>query len=327
MISADASVGIGYVDRMSRVSHTLHYGVAQPQEYKPALELVLRDLLPSARATLVESLSKVESCSLGAFDALVVARQGDDLVGAAWAQPHPGNTATLWRPVERGVQLCSVAQPLLREIGLQTDQAGISMSQALLESDDDPLAKHLYSSQFVHLAELSYLNLDLGQRPLPNASDGRSRDVDFERYGGSNHHRFKRILAETYADSLDCPELDGRRDLEDVLAGYRAIGSPEGRVWSILRRNGEDLGVLLTSVHDNSQSELVYMGLRPEARGDGLGGVLIGEAVRQAQAACSDKLLVAVDARNGPAKQAYERHGFTPWACRHVLVRWRGGEA
>lgn len=298
---------------------------AEPKELRPALEIVLQDLQPAARASLVDSLAKLDTEPLGVFEALLVARRGGALVGAAWAQPNAGKTATLWPPQAREAPLDAIAPPLLEEVNRLVDAAGLSMTQALFEEGDDPVLRHLRQAQYRLLAKLAYLQRDL-DGATPSHERGRGvGSLEFEVYDENNHQRFKRVVQRTYSDSLDCPDLEGRRDQEDVLAGYRATGNFRPENWRLVRLGGEDVGVLLNTDYDDQQSELVYMGLCPEARRQGWSDALVAESIRLARAAHSQRLCVAVDERNRPAWRTYERHGFSVWAKRHAYVRWRRG--
>ena len=84
----------------------------------------------------------------------------------------------------------------------------------------------------------------------------------------------------SYEGTLDCPALNGVRDLPDVLASYRACGEfdPAER-WFIACRGERDVGCLLLADHpDADQWEIVYVGLVPEERGRGSGLALTRHA-------------------------------------------------
>ena len=302
----------------------IEYGTAQPDEYRQSLELVLRSLLPSARGPLVESLGRVDPEPLGPFDALVVARSAGNVIGAAWAQPHVGKTASLWMPAieQHHEQNDEIRVELLKSINRVIDLSGVTMVQALLENSQDPIRPLIIEADYHNLAELSYLAL---QGDSLETGESAST-IEFEPYTTSNHLRFKQTIEATYEGSLDCPEMEGRRDQEDVLAGYQAIGTSQANHWYLATSYGQELGALLLAEHEDGQFELVYMGLCPEARGQGHGDKLVAKAKHIAQEGSADRLIVAVDARNQPAQKVYARHGFTPWATRHVFVRWKGGD-
>ncbi len=197
------------------------------------------------------------------------------------------------------------------------------MAQALFEAPADPRFAALKANGFYRIAELEYLGR---AAPPLTEHDEPEEPLDFEPYNPAQHERLKRVLKQTYVDSLDCPGLDGVRDLEDVLAGYRATGHHEPGHWFFAVEEGVDLGVLLMADHpDSAQAELVYMGVTPPARGRGLGAKLVQQAIRAAGRMGADHLMVAVDKQNEPARRLYLKAGMAAWARRFVYVRPRGG--
>jgi ribosomal-protein-alanine N-acetyltransferase len=68
------------------------------------------------------------------------------------------------------------------------------------------------------------------------------------------------------------------------------------------------------------------MGLVLEARGRGYGVQIARKALETAKRAGADRVVLAVDAANGPAIAMYRGAGFTEWDRRTVYVRFRGGK-
>lgn len=302
----------------------IEYRVATADERRAALELALRSVGPETRAAVVEAVSQHEPEALGPLDALVVADRGGDLIGALWIQPSPGQAAALWPIEARGVGLDAVAEGLLREALRRVDACGVAMTQALLDSDDDPRVGTLARAGFQRIADLRYLG-----RSLRSADALRSdpEGVAVETYEPTQYDRLKRVLNQTYEGSLDCPAIEGRRALDDILTGYRATGRHDPRDWFFVTAvddAGEprDAGVLLLTDHAAAQQyELVYMGLARSARGRGIGHAVVGEAIRVAARRGAERLMVAVDAQNTPARKVYEKAGFAEWGQKFVYVR------
>lgn len=300
--------------------------VAREPERRQALELVLRPLAPEARGPLLDSLGAAEPQLLGPLDAMLIAERGGGILAAAWAQPAPGRAAALWAPEwtgERPADAEPVETELVAAAARACDAGEVGMAQALFEQASDPRFAALEANGFFRIAELEYLGRAAPQQLEPAATgDG----LTFEPYDLSQHARLKRVLKQTYLDSLDCPGLEGIRDLEDVLAGYRATGKHDPGHWLFAVEEGTDLGVLLMADHpDSAQAELVYMGVTPSARGRGLGAKLVDEAMRAATRMGADHLMVAVDRQNEPARRLYLRAGLAAWAKRFVYVRPRNG--
>jgi ribosomal protein S18 acetylase RimI-like enzyme len=131
-------------------------------------------------------------------------------------------------------------------------------------------------------------------------------------------------LLATYNDSLDCPELTGLRPIEDILAGHRAAGQFDPRLWELFLVDDEPAGcLLLAPLHTAPSLEVVYMGVVPEHRGRGVGDALLRRALQQCREHGARLLTLAVDGRNAPAKRLYERFGLKTVARRDAyLYRW-----
>jgi mycothiol synthase len=314
--------------------------VAAEHERRLALELVLRPLPPESRGPLLDAMANAGKHPLGALDALLVAVEGDDLVAATWAQPSPGKAAALWAPEwdRKRPKDAQVAEAALVAAAAQAcDAAGVAMTQTLFEVSNDARIASVLAAGYYKIATLQYLGRSIRGAdrkatggPHKAAGDNLAATggdaLTFEPYSPREHTRLKRLLMATYIDSLDCPGLETYRDLDDVLAGYRATGIYDPRHWLMASCEGEDVGVVLVAEHPGTdQAELIYMGLTPQARGRGLGMRLVQQAIAEAAAIGVDQLMVAVDEGNSPARRVYELAGFAVWAKRYVYVRPRGG--
>lgn len=129
------------------------------------------------------------------------------------------------------------------------------------------------------------------------------------------HHALPRgewceLINDTYVDTLDVPELNGARSIENTLEGYTAnlIGPP--KTWWALRENGANVGCLLLSPIDSQCAELTYLGVIPRRREQGIGRAamhfistwMVEQQVR--------RLVLAVDDRNHHAIRLYESCGM-----------------
>jgi ribosomal protein S18 acetylase RimI-like enzyme len=141
-------------------------------------------------------------------------------------------------------------------------------------------------------------------------------------YGPDTHALFGRTIAETYQQSLDCPRLNGLRDIEDVLAGHKASGEFDPRLWALLVEGETALGALLLARAVPADTlELVYLGLTPAARGRGLGDGMMRRALASAAADGAGRLSLAVDSDNVPALKLYYRHGMQRVGAKLALMR------
>jgi ribosomal protein S18 acetylase RimI-like enzyme len=119
------------------------------------------------------------------------------------------------------------------------------------------------------------------------------------------------LVEETYEATQDAPALNGLRSTDDVLAGYEHLGAPAWKRWYFVRHAGHDVGCLLLADYPElNRFELVYMGLRPAARGRRWGEEIARYAQWVARQAGRDALMLGVDAANRPALAVYARCAF-----------------
>lgn len=294
-------------------------GVATQAELRPALTLVLRTLPADQRAPLVDSLARLRDEPLGAFQALVVAREKGELKAVCWGQPQPGKGCSLWTPqAERGEVSGRLAQAMIRRMTEIVDQAGVHVTQTLSEVASGSMHAPLVQCGFNRVAELHYLSWT----PAEGFPETDAGGVTFEPYDPRRPRRMERLLAETYQQTLDFPELDGMRDLRDVVHGYQCLGEFRAELWSYLVRDGEDLGALLLAEYpESNQLELVYMGVAPAARGRNLGEIAVSHGQQTALDRGIHRMVLAVDARNHIAAGIYRKAGFRKWAQRFAYLR------
>jgi mycothiol synthase len=146
--------------------------------------------------------------------------------------------------------------------------------------------------------------------------------LQFAAYDASERGRLMDVVERTYEGTLDCAGLNGMRRMEDVIDGYRETGVFRPENWLIAANDDRDVGVLLLADHPRAAHwELLYMGLVPEARGNGWGCEIVQQAQWLARRAGVERIVLAVDAVNQPALAMYERAGFTAWDRRSVFVR------
>jgi mycothiol synthase len=277
-----------------------------------AFALVLADLTPAQRRGIVPQNAT------GQHEALVVALDGDRLVGAAWGQRQPGSTAILWLPRLVAGTDEVVADRLNCAVAAALDAMGVRMTQALVTDRQSSAANSLQSAGFTYLADLMYLSWDASRAPASTDSQ-----VTFEPYSEAKHDRFVELIEQTYEGTHDCAALNGRRPMNETLDGYRAtvVFRPEN--WLVVRSGTDYVGVLLLADHGTAEHwELVYMGLLPSARGKRSGAAIVRHAQQLVHRAGVARLVLAVDAANSPAIKMYNDSGFIAWDTRIVYVRF-----
>lgn len=241
----------------------------------------------------------------------------------AWAvMPvlNPGRTLLLLAPrIPRRTEDTTAAQSLIAKVRAEHPSANSAqMIQVLIDSDDQHSQSAWEEIGFETMAELIYLNAAVrdvpDEKPLPN-------DLHWLTYSEKTAELFMRTVATSYEKSLDCPQLTGRRDIQDVIASHKASGEFNPDTWFLLARGNQPLGVaLLSRTHGDDSMELVYLGLVPEARGQGIGDLLLRRSLRVARDAHCDRLVLAVDGQNLPALRLYRRHGMWQVTTRLAMI-------
>lgn len=284
----------------------------------PALERLLGGLSPDIRTRQVNRLTQGGSRIVGVMGAV----QGEQLLGAVWAQMLPGRTVTIWPP-------CIVGSDdvLGRRLAVAAVEAafsiGAKVAQAVISLVDVAEARWLEAAGLRHVADMECLVWQVPSRSATPLDEGRNSDLQWEDYTHpADRRRLAELLNQTWIGSLDCPALDGLRDPTDVLEGYLAAGTSQGKHWRFLRGRGVDTGCLLLAEHaDSDEMELVYMGLVAGQRSHGHGHALVQMAQQMTRLAGRGRLTTAVDAANAPARAVYGAAGFICYDRRRVLLR------
>ena len=242
------------------------------------------------------------------------------IVWAILPVASPGRTMVLFSPPQVAPTLQdTVAPELIGRVLAEARQRGTQLAQVLADPADESVLELYRRVGFARLAELKYLSRDIRRDsapPLPNGFSLRT-------YSQDTHNLFVRGISASYDGSLDCPALAGRRDINDIMAGHKAVGVFDPALWTVvLEHQHEPVGVSLLNRTQHSEAvELVYFGLAPEARGRGLSDVLLQDSLCAAATHNARAMTLAVDARNTPALKLYHRHHFRDVCSRIALMR------
>jgi mycothiol synthase len=294
-----------------------------PEQRGEALGVLYRHEPAAVRPQLVaQALAEAARGQLD-LSGLWVARRRGRVVGALMTQELAGHAAAVWAPeVVPSWGRDATAAALVRAALAGLRGRGVRLAQALVEPGARRGAADLARAGMPRVTVLTYLGRDTG-RPL--AGVPAAPRLDWRPFAAATEGEFRDVLQQTYVGSLDMPELEGVRALDDVLAGHRAGGRFDPRRWQLGRVAGEPDAaavLLLTSALDRDAWELAYLGLTPAARGRGLGRAALAHALDLARPH-APRLELAVDARNHPADRLYRAAGFTPFDRRAVhLVAW-----
>ena len=325
---------------MSTAELPLRIVPAAAWERDLALRLVLRRFPEAECRQQIEMLLAGEAAGAPAWEGLLAAYRGERQVGAVFSQIQPGKTAAVWSPQLVADEPADTAGQLLDAVTRRLAERNVRVAQALLATDAQPEAETLRKGGFQHPADLLYLVCqakdfpDDGKSETASAPESQSPQISqlcselrAEPYCEAAHARFARVVEATYAGTLDCPSLNGVRDVEDVLTGYRATGVFDPSRWLLIRWQpaGEDVGCLILTDHPAHDTwELIYMGVLPQWRGHGWGIDIARWAQRLCRRAGRQRLVLAVDAANAPALRMYAAAGFQAWDRRSVFLKIMG---
>jgi ribosomal protein S18 acetylase RimI-like enzyme len=290
---------------------------ALPDELPRAFELLFGRLSASERAYRVSrALELVAQGELDAQGVLVLPTdQGP--IGVFVCQKVPGAGGLVWPPAVLGEEVSALEDRLVLQGCDWLRCQGVRVAQCLLSEEEALLSPSLLRNSFQHVTGLTYLRhhliLDAGHLAGPAR-------LTFAGYDAAGPAEFHQTLLRTYEQTLDCPEVNGVRTIDDVIQGHQAQGRYDPAHWWLARLDGKPVGVLLIVEPSPGEWEVVYMGIVPEGRRRGLGHELLLHALCEARAAGMERVVLSVDDRNIPARRLYERVGFEVYDHRRVLL-------
>jgi ribosomal protein S18 acetylase RimI-like enzyme len=239
--------------------------------------------------------------------------------------PAPGRTATLFAPdLSDFPQAAAATQQAVAAALTDARDAGIVLVQALVEPADAAGRAVFSATGLALLATLTYMERlpppALLHTTPPDCT--LPTDLTLTPYTPATHTLFREAILRSYEGTLDCPALSNMRDIDDVIEGHKAVGLFDPQLWGVLLRDGKPLGcLLLAEIPARQGLELVYLGLVPEARGRGLGRLLMQRVLAIAARRHFAVATLAVDAANQPALRLYRRCGYTSTGQRVALVK------
>jgi ribosomal protein S18 acetylase RimI-like enzyme len=301
---------------------------AEPKGWIDALQLVFQNLHPEIRGRQIDAAVEQFRGEPRAAGGLLEARLGESLVGAILVQLQSGRVASLFPPQAslettagetRVFAAAELTAPRLLAAATELAVRGKArMIQALLQTDSGIDAQRLRAAGFEHVADLLYLVSPASAFPSTCPDDG----LQYEQYSSDAAEGFAAVVERTYLGTRDCPRLNGVRPIGEVLEGYRSVGRFDPSNWRLVRHAGRDVGCLLLAEHPRHKLwEIVYMGIIPEARGNGWGLAVTRNAQWLAGRAGAKRLVLAVDATNEPAIKGYAAAGFAGWDRRSVFLK------
>lgn len=269
-------------------------------------ELELQPLLCDAQVRLAGCAPQMQSV----LHPLVKSHRGQRLA-ASYFKILSGDVATLG-----GVRAAPGCEPAAQALlGWQIDalrHGKLPQIQAVVRAGDGATAELVAQAGLKHLTGIEHQWLDVSQQAVVPGPVAKPRHLSWRPAQHFAHARLAHFIEATFAETLDCPAINGRRDRGQVLEGFL-----DGRrlrqtapLWQVLEVDRRVAGCLLLQQHAPELVELVYMGLLPSARGRGLGRSMVQQAIDITQQLGCQTLVVAVDQQNWPALEVYRSFGF-----------------
>ena len=293
---------------------------ARADELEPALRLLFQRLPPEACEGRVRRAQTLIGSGDIPQEGVLVAREYGALRGVMVCVPLAGASGLVWPPQASGTDPVGIEDRLVRTGIAWLRARGARLAEALLLPSEAALATPLLRHSFKRITRLQYL------RHSVDPADGQLRDghatrLTFETYTDATRDRFHATLLRSYEETRDCPELNGVRQVEEIIAGHKAQGTYDPERWWLALADGRPVGVLIvTEIAEWSSWDVAYVGVVPEARGRGIGRALMARAFRAAAIAHATQVTLAVDERNQAARRLYDRLGFEPFDERDVYL-------
>ena len=252
-----------------------------PEAREAALQVLYQRIPDSLRSRLVVEVLQEASCGQVDLSGLWVAwdrclglgTARFRIIGTLLTQALAGRAAAIWAPeVLPSWRRATTAAALVRSALADLQARGFRIVQAVLdESASRRGAIDLIRGGMPRVTELLYLERDT-HLPLPESvsldplseSEAIPPRLIWHPFNAARETEFRALLQATYTSSLDMPELEGVRSLDDIIEGHRSTGRFVPDRWRLGQVPGEpDTAVvlLLSEVPDRDVWEVVYLGL------------------------------------------------------------------
>ena len=297
--------------------------IARPHEWKLALEVLWSDVDPDIRRHQIINALIAAREDPSTLDGFIVCLVKGGLVGSMLACLQPGNYAVLSKPSYVAPDYSDLYRQcccqLINSCTNWATEQGASLLQCLLEPEALDAKSCYEDCGYTAFTKIEYMAIGTVTKKPVDRRPFLMEQAD----PTTQRQRWKDILFLTYNQTLDCPFLSGRRDLDSVIAGYMNTGDFDPKNWTILTSEGVDIGCLITTQHlGANQTELIYFGIVAEQRGKGIGKHIVEAAIANACEHESVRLILAVDQNNRPAKEIYQHLGFAKWESRIAMLKF-----
>lgn len=301
-----------FLNQATMPQQSLSIRPPRPDETARVVDLLTAGESEMRRHLMTASVTGALSNSRAKTIGLVV-EVDNRISGAAIASALPGGSGVLiGLRVERDMTLASV---LFDRVAEYLQALDVTFVQGTC--DPDCPIPEFAAIGFEHLADLTYLSTETSA--LAQITEAK---LTFADSNLTPEPELVALLEQTYQGSLDCPSMSGYRSAAESLASYRASAFDDPSAWQVASLDGRPVGCVFTLPFAESQTlELTYMGIIPEARGQGLGRELVAKVVDMATNRELETISLGVDQQNLPAQQIYSTLGFKPFFGESVWGR------
>ena len=252
------------------------------------------------------------------LDELWMAAEGDEPKAAMLIVPGAGRTGMAFLSPRFDEPGRGTIANLAHTACQAQDGNQMRLIQVLLDPHQDIEAAALADAGFTTLAQLLYMERDV---EVPTAPLELDEAVTCVHWSKRTNSCFKEVILTSYQDTLDCPGLVGLRHIDDILAGHMATGVFKPELWFALHVQGEPVAVMLLNlVRRRAAMELVYLGVAPGWRGQGIGRKLLAHGLSLAPQHDATSIVLAVDRINKPALRLYRSMRFTSTSRRQAMI-------
>lgn len=307
-------------------------GLVAPRDWNAILpELLLSWSDDERQSQLDRLIAAAEALAFDQFRLYATTRAdqfGTPQFGAAMlVEILPGHAANTWPAAvlpaiaadetQTAIHLRMLGEQIL--VQLQSEQ--IPYLQSLIAEDQPLHAARLATAGLKCAGRLAFFGATTEAPKLLETPEDLASNLQLMSASQLSDGAFAALVKQTYVGSLDTPLVDGLRDVRDVLAGYRAVGTSGDQHWYVARDSQGEVGCLLLAEHAAAaQMELVYLGIVPTARGRRYGDELARSAKRIAREQGFSIVVLAVDLANDPAIGVYARCGFSQLTTRSLWI-------
>lgn len=295
----------------------VHYAPATAKQQETLLSMLLTGTMTAtAAASRFRAFATEQNYVL---ENLWGAWRGRSCLAAALVVPCPGRTGLLFISPQGDTDTAQPTTELVRRVIDSLDPGQINLAQILLDPAQTREAAMIEDAGGRRLAQLLYLRRKTERQKV----DALPADLRMLSWTQARRRLFAQAIEASYEKTLDCPGLVGMRQIDDVIEGHMAAGQFQHERWRVITDGGggQGLGVLLLNgVPNRPALELVYLGLSPALRGQGMGRRLVKLALDTAARERRRELILAVDQSNTPALALYQSMGFITSARKLALV-------